>query len=227
MVSGAPIPEELKLSAKWLLTLRYFVENESVAYLGNSRMWVSKEGELVRDELLDEALFKVCNRDSDYIERRSERTKGMTAWGIVAIAPRIPKDLTIRLANYMETKIRNPAMLAISFCHCKNVVMKSEVIPPKVLKKRAKANKPAVTKFYTMQIQPMRKILHDAAEAGGSLQKALHICRGHFKDYRDGRGLFGKVQGLFWWEQTLRGSKEQGVVSKEYKLPKVDNETVE
>ena len=29
------------------------------------------------------------------------------------------------------------------------------------------------------------------------LKRALHICRGHFKDYTIGKGLFGKVRGCF------------------------------
>ena len=53
---------------------------------------------------------------------------------------------------------------------------------------------------------------------GGGLKQALHICRGHFKDYRDGRGLFGKHKGLYWWEQNVRGSIEQGVHIKDYRV---------
>jgi len=44
----------------------------------------------------------------------------------------------------------------------------------------------------------------------------LHITRGHFKDYRDGKGLFGKYQGLFWWDQHVRGDPDNGVVLKDY-----------
>jgi len=48
-------------------------------------------------------------------------------------------------------------------------------------------------------------------ETGVSIQKALHICRGHFKDYRKS-GLFGKIAGIFWWDQHARGSADCGIV---------------
>jgi hypothetical protein len=48
----------------------------------------------------------------------------------------------------------------------------------------------------------------DAAGAKdpGGLPRALHIMRGHFKDYREGRGLFGKVHGMWWWDFRLTDS---------------------
>lgn len=46
----------------------------------------------------------------------------------------------------------------------------------------------------------------------------LHICRGHFKDYRNGAGLFGKYKGLYWWDEHARGDEEHGVVVKDYEV---------
>lgn len=40
--------------------------------------------------------------------------------------------------------------------------------------------------------------------------------RGHFKDYRQSGGLFGKHHGLFWWGSALRGTGLRGVVAKHY-----------
>ncbi len=223
MVSGAPVPEELNLPARWLLTLRYFVENDNCPYLGLGRLWVDKEGAMVKSRELTKALLAISSQEAEFLGRKDgEPDNGpdnsMTEWGVIAIAPKIPKEFTIRLANYVETKMRNPTMLAISFLHCKNVILQGEVLPRKIQKKRAKANKPPISKFYVMEIQPMRKILSERAP-GEPAQRALHICRGHFKDYREGRGLFGKVHGLFWWEMHLQGSQEQGVVDKAYKIP--------
>ena len=42
----------------------------------------------------------------------------------------------------------------------------------------------------------MRRQLAEAgANEPGGLKRSLHIMRGHFKNYRDGRGLFGKIRG--------------------------------
>jgi hypothetical protein len=49
------------------------------------------------------------------------------------------------------------------------------------------------------------------------LKRALHICRGHFKDYTK-RGLFGKIHGVFWWSEHLAGALQRGLVKKEYSV---------
>jgi hypothetical protein len=50
----------------------------------------------------------------------------------------------------------------------------------------------------------------------GGLKKALHIVRGHFADFTEGRGLFGRHHGLFWMPQHLKGTLDQGLVVKDY-----------
>ena len=37
----------------------------------------------------------------------------------------------------------------------------------------------------------------------------MHICRGHFRDYREGKGLFGKYHKLVWTPATVRGTKKR------------------
>ena len=47
--------------------------------------------------------------------------------------------------------------------------------------------------------------------------KALHICRGHFKDFSN-HGLFGKYRGTYWWPMHTRGSSDNGLVVKDYRV---------
>ena len=73
--------------------------------------------------------------------------------------------------------------------------------------------------YRVLNIEPMKRVL----KAEGGLDKsgpkvALHICRGHFKDYRDGPGLFGQHTGTWWWEGSLRGSLAKGKVEKGYRV---------
>jgi hypothetical protein len=64
----------------------------------------------------------------------------------------------------------------------------------------------------------MRKVIRRTAEEHKvEMHQALHICRGHFKDYRQ-HGLFGKLKAIFWWDQALRGSEGDGVIQKTYKV---------
>lgn len=112
-------------------------------------------------------------------------------------------------------------LTAISFMHCKNVVM-SPVDPPAKLslKHQRKHNRP-LSRYHVLQIEPMKTILSAEGniEAVG-IKKALHICRGHFATYSPEKPLFGKYSGTFWKPYHVRGSKKEGQVLKDYKVTK-------
>ena len=57
-----------------------------------------------------------------------------------------------------------------------------------------------------------------AGEAGDRTGRRLHLARGHFKDFRNGPGLFGKYKGIYWWDQQMRGSGDLGEVKKGYNV---------
>lgn len=103
--------------------------------------------------------------------------------------------------------------------HCKNVEV--------MRKKRSFADRPAScsswrTTYYTLEINPMKQILREEGQADiHGLQKALHICRGHFAEYGPeyGKGkLFGKLEGRYWIPQHVKGSAQQGIVQKDYRI---------
>jgi hypothetical protein len=115
------------------------------------------------------------------------------------------------------------ALLSLSFLHCRNVGLE-EVTPErktihnKAQKKRGEKTYQPIP-YKILNIQPMRQILRTEgkSEIVGTKQ-ALHICRGHFKHYEEGRGLFGKLHGTYWWPMQVRGSKEKGVATKDYRI---------
>lgn len=112
-----------------------------------------------------------------------------------------------------------PALLAISFMHCKNVTLKKQAIPKGLVKKAQKKHGYTPVRYHVLDIEPMKKVLRYEGNAEKTgLKMALHICRGHFKDYSKGSGLFGKYQGLYWWDSHVRGSIEEGVVVKDYNV---------
>lgn len=114
-------------------------------------------------------------------------------------------------------KMFYPMLLAISFLHCKNVKMVHTL--PQSRKHKEQTQKPPKIKVYTLEIEPMRKILETEGQSQKTgLKKALHICRGHFKDFSQGAGLFGKYKGLFWWDSQLRGNAKYGRVDKDYSI---------
>lgn len=121
--------------------------------------------------------------------------------------------------------------LALSFLHCKNVIVTNQegMYPSRQARREAqRRNDPPLVTYKTLQIEPMKKVL--ATEGGvahNGLKKALHICRGHFAEYGDeyGKGkLFGKYEGRFWMPAHVRGSADAGVALKDYnvKAPRKD-----
>lgn len=112
----------------------------------------------------------------------------------------------------------NPTFLALSFLHCKNVIVNIHKSPPlsKILVK--KGIKPFCD-YHVLNIEPMKKIIqHTEGSEGVGTKKALHICRGHFADYTKGNGLFGKYKDVFWKESHVRGSIHEGIVDKDYAI---------
>jgi hypothetical protein len=106
--------------------------------------------------------------------------------------------------------------LALSFLHCKNVQLLKNPESPRLQKARERKGKPPLLRWHTLTIEPVRRIVAAANSGNPALTpKALHICRGHFKDFSE-RGLFGKYKGLYWWDAQVRGTSKQGVVLKDY-----------
>jgi len=114
-----------------------------------------------------------------------------------------------------ETRV---GFLTISLMHCKNV----KIIPRGggIGKKPNKRNRHEPKfRYHVLDIEPMKTVLRLEGEGEKmGLKHALHICRGHFKDYRNGKGLFGKFNDLIWWSDHVRGSIANGIVSKDYRI---------
>ncbi len=110
-------------------------------------------------------------------------------------------------------------LLAISFLHCKNVELVKHSTPPKLARALEKRGRPPRHEHHTLTIDPMMKVLRNEGGMGrgNSAQKALHIVRGHFADYRE-RGLFGRNHDIFWFDQHVRGTKHAGVITKDYEV---------
>lgn len=118
------------------------------------------------------------------------------------------------------------ALMAISLSHCKNVELTTVEPDPKRQRSARKHGRPPLNTYHVLDINPMRKVLREegrSEEVG--LQRALHICRGHFKDFRE-RGLFGNEnqRGVYWWPQHLRGAAEHGTADKSYRINAAEGE---
>ena len=110
-------------------------------------------------------------------------------------------------------------LLSLTLLNCKNVHAREQPCSPKLAKRYQERHGHKRPRYYVLDIEPMRQKFRDAngGKDGISLAKALHICRGHFKDYRE-KPLFGKVSGMFWWQPHVRGTAEAGIVEKDYRI---------
>ncbi len=110
-------------------------------------------------------------------------------------------------------------LMALSFMHCRNVIVRKESPPAPLSRKYQKKTGRPLLQYHVIQIDHMKKVLEREGHASTEgLKKALHICRGHFATYgEEGKGLlFGRHAGRFWIPMHVRGKPEQGVVLKDY-----------
>lgn len=112
-----------------------------------------------------------------------------------------------------------PALLAISFMHCKNVKI-NERVPSTFLRRtwRDKYRRPLST-YHVLDIEGMKRVVRqEAREAGEGTFKALHIVRGHFATYTEDKPLFGRVVGTFWRPDHTRGALTYGESKHDYRV---------
>ncbi len=111
-----------------------------------------------------------------------------------------------------------PVLLALSFLHCKNINI-IESLPEKHHGHGQKAKNSSKIKHYTLQIDAVKNILQTNGNVqNNGLKRALHICRGHFKEFSPDKPLFGKYCGTFWWNDQTRGSIKSGLIDKDYEI---------
>lgn len=128
-------------------------------------------------------------------------------------------DYTKTMQNSL-TKILNIIRFAVSLMNMKNIEYVDE--PNKALKefqnkKKFKNNPKTIYKVLT--ITPIKKILsRDGQIESNGIIKALHLCRGHFREYTEDKKLFGKISGRFWISPHTRGNIKSGEVIKDYKV---------
>lgn len=208
---GAPLPHEFDASVGWRVEMEFYDSDDRFKsrYLLDPKVYLPKAvdgGWPIRVAAFVDAEGRLIAYET----------------GITEVAG--PEVLANKeLQDWIDSEVRGLAtivLMATSFVHCKNVTLEEQVPNPKLAKKQLKKRGVPRFSYRVLVIEPMRKVLRDEGGMGGgkSLGTALHICRGHFKNYRDGNGLFGKYQGLYWWEQTIRGSKKAGLAQKDYEV---------
>jgi len=112
-----------------------------------------------------------------------------------------------------------PALLTISFLHCRNIEIQPVTPSEKQSRSYRKKHGKELVRYHVLDIRPIRRLI-DRYRRGerSDLRRALHICRGHFKTFAPDAPLLGKAVGTFWWGPQVRGSREEGIVLKDYRV---------
>ena len=108
--------------------------------------------------------------------------------------------------------------LVLCFMNCSNVKSSDATDTAGPSAKWQRRMKAPRLRYYILEIEPMKRALktEGSIETNG-IKKALHICRGHFRTYReDSAGLFGKHHGSFFIPSHVRGDLNSGAVVKDY-----------
>lgn len=202
-------PDQLSLypSARWIIESTMFVEDRKWKMRAWTRLVsaVQPNGDMVRAQSNDPRVHQNIRGAflPAFLDGKENALSGF-------------KDMVsgdIQLGYY-------PTLLALSFLHCKNVVVQTEEPNPQLSRIFQKKHGRPLVKFHVLNIEPMKTILKNEGQVEEvGLKRALHIVRGHFADYTE-KGLFGKHRGIYWFDQHARGSIEQGVVLKDYSVDK-------
>ena len=110
-------------------------------------------------------------------------------------------------------------LFAIKLLKCKNVSAANTATSkmPKGRRHKGAAHKSLVFKTLFVSLPGKKGVPGRRLQLGGD-PKRMHLCRGHFADYTNGGGLFGKLHGMYWIPSHVRGNKDIGEVKKDYEL---------
>lgn len=138
----------------------------------------------------------------------------------VGVGDDLPDDDAKEMVDTIVAGAMGVVMVSFMFSHCKNVEI-VERLPKRHEQRQAKREGQPVLRFHEIVIDPNRTEMREESQGsspGGGKKRALHIARGHFAHYTAEKPLFGKHTGTYWVPAHVRGSDEQGVIDKRYKV---------
>ena len=108
----------------------------------------------------------------------------------------------------------------VAMLNCANIDTVAHHVPDAFQRARTRRGKKPLVSYHTIRVNLDKTPRSIAAEQlpGDAPAKRLHRKRGHMKDYRRGKGLFGRYKGIWYWGPSLSGSEDAGVVVSDYEV---------
>lgn len=108
-------------------------------------------------------------------------------------------------------------LYGLGLLNCKNIDAVDVAFRPSVAQRRAWKIPSGEIKYKVIVVNaPGTTRSRRKKTEGEHTERSWHICRGHFKNYTAERPLFGRFVGSFWTPSHTRGSREVGVLLKDY-----------
>lgn len=140
------------------------------------------------------------------------------------IAKGEPKEEVEHVFHEVFLIFLHTACVSISFLQCKNIITE-HIVPPKrshltnAQKRRGESIVPYV-EYELLHITPIIKKQRKTNNEENKSKRALHNVIGHFHTYTEDAPLFGNpnLVGRFFIPSHARGSLEEGIIVKDYKV---------
>jgi hypothetical protein len=137
--------------------------------------------------------------------------------GTVQTATVDPKVAAMGATEFAVMMFRFCAPLfAFRTMHAKGVRLVERNAPRHECQRAVKSGRPALLRYHVIQIDKTAR--GSATHGRTEIERALHIVRGHFADYTNGPGLFGKHKVEVFVPEHIRGDPRRGVVLADYRL---------
>ncbi|MGY4103775.1 hypothetical protein ACW2Q0_30085 [Nocardia sp. R16R-3T] len=115
-----------------------------------------------------------------------------------------------------------PAFMAIAIMNCRN----TEVTEARDRSREARRPRPGGGRPFKPLTHHVINLPGRAPRPGSGVKASMigggaapwHMVRGHFKTYTTEAPLMGKHVGTYWWQPTVRGDREHGVVQSSYRV---------
>jgi hypothetical protein len=193
--------------AAWFVHATFFLASHDAVPLpfGSASLFINKIGAALPLYGID--FLCITQQDSQELIQKRNNESLNTAEALILLMP---------MVSYL---VMNVVGVGCSFMSCHNVRMVEHQPPRHERRQREREGKPPFTKYYTLEIEPMKEILRSEGQSEKiGLKKALSLVRGNMAYYTPEKPLFGKITGYVWRPAHVRGSAEVGEIKKDYRV---------
>lgn len=228
-------PEEVENIGWYLICFPFIlVDSKLIGPIAETHVVLYRDGRVVNFPTGEgDAILRASGGEMEEVEEPG--AAGLAMWNEWINYPaasvrtaRDRKEMRIAATGLTGVTIL-PALFAFSMANFRNIYTRSvdpakERRPRHVQRELVRRDQVPTERYHVLEIGPIGTRRANRVLLSERLNSMpLHMARGHYAYYGNspehpyGRGLlFGKYEGKFWIESHMRGSKNNGIVVKDY-----------